>query len=49
MSEMQKKMEVTDIVSEARYLKGDLYFENWSSYLDTAPMSVSLKILQTNL
>ena len=40
---------VTDFVSEIRYLKGYPNFENRSSLLDMAPMSVCLKILQVNL
>ena len=46
---MQNIWEVTNFVSEIKYLKGHPKFKNRSSLLDMAPMYVSLKILQMNL
>ena len=44
-----RKTGVTDLISEIRYLKGRPNFENRCFLLNMAQMSVSLKILQTNL
>ena len=48
---MQNNRGISDLASEKRYLKGHVtrIFENRSSLLDLAPVSISLKLLQMNL